>query len=87
MKPDNITFANLEKLLFKLGFTAPKTSLPQKIFQHKPSDTLIVLPPYQPQDILRPIHLLSTQKLLVERDLISQAAFEGALEKIDRAPS
>ncbi|BAU09910.1 hypothetical protein LEP3755_03860 [Leptolyngbya sp. NIES-3755] len=28
---------------------------------------------------------LSTKKLLVERDLISQAAFEGALEKVDRA--
>lgn len=85
MKSENITFADLEKLLLKLGFTAPKTSLPQKIFQHESSDTLIVLPPYRSQDILRPIHLLSTKKLLVERDLISQAAFEGALEKVDRA--
>ncbi len=85
IKPENITFADLEKLLLKLGFISCKTSVPQKFFQHQPSDTLIVLPPYQPQDILRPIHVLAVQTQLVERGLISQAAFEGALEKIDRA--
>jgi predicted RNA binding protein YcfA (HicA-like mRNA interferase family) len=85
MKPEAITFADVEKLLFRLGFTACETKGAQKVYRHPPSDTLIMLPPYQSEEILRPIHLAAVQIQLVQRELISQAAFEGALEKIDRA--
>jgi hypothetical protein len=85
MKPETITFADIEKLLFRLGFTLHETAGTQKVFYHQESDTLIMLPPYQPQDILRPIHIAAVRIQLVQRGLISEAAFEGALEKVDRA--
>ncbi len=85
MKPENITFAGIEKLLFRLGFISCETKGTQKVYRHEPSDTLIMLPPYQPQDRLRPIHVAAVQIQLVQRSLISKAAFEGALEKVDRA--
>lgn len=84
MKPEAITFADLEKLLLRLGFVACETAGTQKVFRHLVSDTVLVFPAYQPQDLVRPIHLVGVRKMLVEKDLISQAAFEGALEKVDR---
>jgi predicted RNA binding protein YcfA (HicA-like mRNA interferase family) len=85
MKTENITFADLEKLLFRLGFISCETKGTQKVFRHEASDTLIMLPPYQSEEILRPFNLMAVQIQLVQRGLISQAAFEGALEKVDRA--
>ena len=85
MKPEDITFSDLEKLLFRLGFVSGVTAGTQKIFQHSTSDTVLLFPAYQPQEPLRAIHLVGVQKMLVEKGLITPAAFEGALEKVDRA--
>jgi hypothetical protein len=81
MKSDPITFDDLSKLLVRLGFDIRAVSGPQKVFQHLESDTLIILPHYEPQDPIHAIHLASTRKLLIEKDLITQAAFDGYLEK------
>jgi predicted RNA binding protein YcfA (HicA-like mRNA interferase family) len=81
MKSDPIIFDDLSKLLTRLGFKLRAVSGPQTVFQHIDSDTLIVLPHYEPQDVLRAMHLASTRKLLIEKDLITQAAFDGYLEK------
>ncbi len=81
MKSDPITFDDLSKLLIRLGFDIRAVSGSQKVFQHLKSDTLIILPHYELQDPIRAIHLASTRKLLIERDLITQAAFDGYLEK------
>ncbi|MER3435993.1 MAG: hypothetical protein C4288_22110 [Leptolyngbya sp. ERB_1_1] len=85
MKPEIITFSDLEKLLFRLGFVSCETTGTHKVFQHSASDTILIFPAYQPQEPLRAIHLASARKALVEKDLISLAAFEGALEKINQA--
>ncbi|GAP95151.1 hypothetical protein [Leptolyngbya sp. NIES-2104] len=85
MKPEIITFSDLEKLLFRLGFVSCETIGTQKVFQHSASDTIFIFPAYQLQEPLRAIHLASVRKTLVEKDLISLAAFEGALEKINPA--
>jgi hypothetical protein len=85
MKPENITFSDLEKLPFRLGFVSCETAGTQKVFQHSASDTILIFPAYQPQEPLRSIHLMGVRKMLVEKDLITLAAFEGALEKINHA--
>jgi hypothetical protein len=82
MKSDPITFDDLSKLLIRLGFALRDVSGNQKVFQHLESDSLIVLPHYEPQETLRAMHLVSTRKLLIEKDLITQAAFDGYLEKL-----
>jgi predicted RNA binding protein YcfA (HicA-like mRNA interferase family) len=76
-----ITFADLEKLLLKLSFVARATSGTHKVFEYAPLGTVLVFPPYQPKDLVQPIHLISTRKTLVENGLISIAAFDGFLEK------
>jgi hypothetical protein len=77
-----ITFADLEKLLLKLNFVVRPTSGHHRVFEYIPLGTVLVFPPYQPTDIVQPMHLISTRKTLVENGLISLAAFEGFLEKI-----
>jgi hypothetical protein len=81
MRSDPITFNDLAKLLSRLGFILCSVTGPQKVFQHLASDTLIILPHYEAQEPLRAIHLVSTRKLLIEKDLITPAAFDGYLEK------
>ena len=81
MKLEEITFFDLEKLLSRLGFINQPTTGSQTVFQHAASNTLIILPHYEPQEPLREIHLLGTQKMLIEKDLISRAAFQGFMEK------
>ncbi len=81
MKSNPITFDDLSRLLIRLGFDLRAVSGTQKVFQHLTSDTLIVLPHYELQDPIHARHLASTRKLLIEKDLITQAAFDGYLEK------
>lgn len=82
MKSDPITFNDLSKLLTRLGFNLRTVSGTEKVFQHLESDTLIILPHYEPQEPLREMHWVSIRKLLIEKDLITAAAFDGYLEKI-----
>jgi predicted RNA binding protein YcfA (HicA-like mRNA interferase family) len=77
-----ITFADLEKLLSKLGFSRCQTGGSQQVFQYPPLGTLIVLPNYEEQETIRPIHLVAVQRTLIENDLISSAVFDGFLEKV-----
>lgn len=80
MKTEAIVFSDLIKLLSRLGFTQHSVEN-QDVFQHLESDTSIVLPHYELQDILRPIHVVGTRKILVEKGLMEPAAFDGYLEK------
>lgn len=79
-----MTFADLERLLLKLGFIACQTVGNHQVFQHPASNTLIVLPRYEPQEFLRPVHLVSVRKILTENGLMTIAAFDGFLEKVNQ---
>jgi hypothetical protein len=80
MKTEAIVFSDLIQLLFRLGFTQYSVGN-QEVFQHVESDTSIVLPHYELREILRPIHVVGTRKILVENGLMEPAAFDGYLEK------
>ncbi|WP_446880057.1 type II toxin-antitoxin system HicA family toxin [Phormidesmis sp. 146-33] len=81
---EDVTFADLEKLLLRLGFICRQTVGTHQVFQHAASSTLIVLPGYKPQELLRPVHLVSVRKILAENGLITSAAFDGFLEKVNQ---
>jgi hypothetical protein len=76
-----IVFADLEKLLLKLGFTS-QNQTSQKLFQYSPENVLIVLPAYSQDEQIHPVHLVAIRKTLLEHELITAAAFDGFLEKI-----
>ncbi|UBF24532.1 type II toxin-antitoxin system HicA family toxin [Kovacikia minuta CCNUW1] len=77
-----ITFADIEKLFLKLGFAPSNTAGTQQVFRHSALGTLIVLPDYDHQESIRPIHLTTIRKILVENGLMTPAAFDGFLEKV-----
>jgi hypothetical protein len=81
MKAEQITFADLEKLLLKLGFV--KLQNPKyHIFEHPQENALVALPRYAPNDVVRPIHLVATRGTLEAYGLMSREVFEGLAEKI-----
>jgi hypothetical protein len=57
MKSEAIVFSDLMLLLSRLGFTQHSVGN-QEVFQHVESDTSIVLPHYEQEEILRPIHII-----------------------------
>jgi predicted RNA binding protein YcfA (HicA-like mRNA interferase family) len=81
MKAEQITFADLEKLLLKLGFV--KLQNPKyHIFEHPQENALVALPRYAQNDVVRPIHLVATRGTLEAYGLMSREVFEGLAEKI-----
>jgi hypothetical protein len=80
--PENITFDDLERLLAKLGFTPCEATASQRVFEYPPLSTLVVLPSYKAQELIRPIHLVAVRRTLIDNGLITAAAFDGFLEKI-----
>jgi len=80
---NEITFAASEKLLSALGFTPYPTTGSQRVFQYPPLGTMVVLPDYRHQSFIQPIHLVAVRKILIENGLITPAAFDGFLEKVN----
>lgn len=65
-----ITFLELRKLLARHGFEQIKAAGTHKAFQEHASGALVILPDYQETDEIRPFHLASVTKLLVEHGFI-----------------
>ncbi|NMG21252.1 type II toxin-antitoxin system HicA family toxin [Brasilonema bromeliae] len=78
----DIIFNELEKYLLKLGFTALRTSGSHKVFQHPSSEALVILPAYEQQAYVHPVHLLAVRRILIENELIDRNAFDSFLEKV-----
>jgi hypothetical protein len=82
MRLKHLIYSELEQWLFHLGFTALITSGEQKVFQHPRTDTLIVLPKYESQEPVHPIHLTAVRRILLENGLVSEDIFSNFLEKV-----
>ncbi|HEX3048203.1 MAG TPA: hypothetical protein VHY08_25850 [Bacillota bacterium] len=80
MKPSNVSFKELNKLLRQLGFIlAPEASTTYLVYTHGISHDLIILPKYRPSDKVREVHLTAIKKSLSENGIISGANFDAAL--------
>jgi hypothetical protein len=81
MKAEPVIFADLEKLLLKLGFV--KLQNPKyHIFDHPQDNALVALPHYARNDVVRPIHLVATRGTLEAYGLMSREGFDGLTEKV-----
>ena len=76
----SIRFCDLQALLFDLNFHRGSTAVPQIIFETPTRDALIVLPPYQPEQVVRPHHLASVRWTLDSNGILSSAAFDVKLQ-------
>jgi hypothetical protein len=82
MTPPRIKFAELRELLFGLGFREVAFSESAVGFQHDPSDTLIVLPIYTANRVIRPHHLASVRIMLDGKGLMDADAFDELIASV-----
>jgi predicted RNA binding protein YcfA (HicA-like mRNA interferase family) len=78
----DVMFADLEKLLLKLGFITMPTTGTQKVFQYPPSAALVILPGYENKAHVHPIHVVAVRRILIENGLIDSSAFDSLLKKV-----
>ncbi|MDZ7959213.1 MAG: type II toxin-antitoxin system HicA family toxin [Aulosira sp. DedQUE10] len=78
----NIQFTDLEQLLLKIDFTKVSTTGNQQVYQSSSSGALIILPAYEPQAYVQPVHLVAVRRVLLENGLINMNTFDSFLEKV-----
>ena len=78
-----LRFADLECLLVRLGFQRAETTGSQIVFEHSPSATVLVFPPYRNEELVRLQHRMKTKTLLDLRGLLERSAFDRMAEEIE----
>jgi hypothetical protein len=82
MTSARIKFAQLRDLLLGLGFREVALSESAVGFQHDPSDTLIVLPIYRANRVVRPHHLASVRIMLDGKGLMDADTFDDLVASV-----
>lgn len=85
MKNHRITYGELDGVLERLGFHPVPTSGPQKVFENQAFDALVVLPPEEMDQSVRPHHWVAIRKLVIEKGIVDSTALERLIE--DQSPA
>lgn len=75
-----LNYGELEAMLRHLGFRSVQSSGSQKVFQNATFDALIVLPPLSAAEPVRPHHLATVRKLVIETGIADKELFDRLLE-------
>lgn len=81
MTTSEITYGELEQLLRQWGFRLERTA-PTSVFRHAVQDALVALPPYDPQERVAAFHLVGIRKLVTERGIVQQEAFDREIRAV-----
>ena len=73
------TYANLNKALLSLGFERREFEGKHYIYDHEASDTLITFPIVDMRTRVRPSHLITSCKMVVERGIAEEETFSRLL--------
>ena len=79
---EDITYSEIEEFLLKLEFKNLPIKSNHIVFLHSPSGALIVLPHYEPQAKIRPVHQILIRRILTEYGLIEEERVNRLLDKI-----
>lgn len=82
MISEAITFADVKKLLVRLGFEALVNERGHKVFQYPNTEIVIILPAYQPGDAILFHYLDMIRHTLDFNGIMSTEAFDGYAEKV-----
>ncbi len=74
-----INYADLERFLTHIGFTAEHASHNYLLFRYPSPKVLIVLPSRRAGDTVDAPHLLAVRKHVLENGLLDEASFERLL--------
>ncbi len=84
MKDKRVTYGDLEQLLLRLDFAYAQTSEGHKIFEHVPSDTVVLLPSAQPGDVVDALHLAGVRRMVVDGGVVAHDdLFDHLLESVE----
>jgi predicted RNA binding protein YcfA (HicA-like mRNA interferase family) len=73
MISNELTFSKLKSLLMDLGFSEVITREgSHTVFKNPTSDSIIVLPPLSPQQLVSPRHIAAVRRILIENNLLDQ---------------
>ena len=81
MTNNQIPFTRLRNILHDVGFEETAIPGPYRLFQHSPSETVLVYREYQPADPVSWHDLVTTRRQLDERGLLTAGDFEALLHK------
>jgi len=81
MNTDRITFREFEALLLRLGFAHSKPRGDHRYYRHDASDTVILLPDYAPDDLVRPHHAIAIRRLLDEKGLLESVEYDRVVAR------
>jgi hypothetical protein len=81
MKNDKVSFERLRSVLLDRGFVETAIAGPYLLFQHSPSETVLVYREYQPGEGVSWHDLVTTRRQLDERGLLEASEFETLLHK------
>lgn len=72
-------FVRLEQFLLSLGFVHVPVTGPYIVLEHPESEAELAFRPYQPDDLVEPMHLLLVRHTLDMWGLMSREEFEEEL--------
>lgn len=75
-----VTYAQLREFLLDLGFRDISIKDSHSAFRHEPSNTVVLLAPYESGASVREIDLRSVRRLLTEKGLIDPDGFDAFVE-------
>lgn len=73
---NRLSYADLEEILSRLGFHPVSVIGKQKVFENAPWHAIILLPPYQGNEPVRPHHLVTVRTTIVGKGIVDADAFE-----------
>lgn len=77
-----ITFSGLERALLKTGFVLTRSNGGHKIFRHRATDAMVVLPALPDDRDVDAAHLVAVSRTLDEKGVIERDAFRELLEAV-----
>jgi len=81
MVTDRITYAQLDELLTRLGFTRRRVEPKWFCYEHAGTQTMIVLIEKKPTELVRVTDAISARRHLVEKGLISDEDFDAIVPR------
>ena len=71
----NVTYAQLDAVLRKLGFERRQLKSGHIAYAHQQSETLITMPPMEFDARVQPGHLITARKMVVDRGIADEDTF------------
>ena len=82
-----IRYADFERVLTDLGLHRARVDGPQIVFENAEHEILLVLPPYQPDEMVRPHHWMSARHTVDGMGILDRDNFDKLLDECDTTVS